>query len=157
VLGREVVERQQPFEVVAELVGSLGPARAELGVEALGRCHGMVAVLGVVDLGQHVLGGRLHRLGERFEHVGDLVDPVALLAGFGLHVALRHPEPERPVTDRHDRGPHPRTLEVAQQIGPRVCREFATASLPPSTNRWLRSMPDHGTSEVSHPVHLIER
>jgi hypothetical protein len=64
VLGREVVERQEPVEVVADLVGGLGPLRSELGIEAPSGGDGVVAVLGVADLGQHLLRGGLHRLGD---------------------------------------------------------------------------------------------
>jgi hypothetical protein len=60
--GREVVEREQPVQVVADLVGGLGPLRSELDVEALGRSDGVVAVLSVADLGQHLLRCRLGRL-----------------------------------------------------------------------------------------------
>ena len=87
-----------------DLVGGLGPLGPELGVEPLRRRHGVVAVLGVADLGQHLLGGRLHRLGQGVEDVGDLVHPVALLAGLGPHVAQRRPEPQRPVAHGDHRG-----------------------------------------------------
>ena len=41
----------------------------------------MVAVFGVANLAQHLLRGRLRALGQRVEDVGDLVEPVALVAG----------------------------------------------------------------------------
>ena len=61
-------------------------------------------------------------VGQRVEHVGGLVEPVALVAGLGPHVAHRGPEPERPVTDREDRRAHAASFQVAQQIRPALLR-----------------------------------
>jgi len=78
VLAGEVVERQQPVQVVADLVGGLGPLRAELGVESLRRLDGVVAVFGVADLGQHLLRRRLSRLGQGVERVGERSSTIAI-------------------------------------------------------------------------------
>ena len=51
-LGGVVVERQQHIDVLGDLRDCLGPLGAVVGIECLDRGHGMVAVLGVVDLGE---------------------------------------------------------------------------------------------------------
>jgi hypothetical protein len=48
------------------------------------------------------------------------VYPAPLGAGGGEHLAQRTPEPQGAVADGEDRGPHPSSLEVAQQVGPRL-------------------------------------
>jgi len=45
------------------------------------------------------LGG----IGQRVEHVADLVPPAPLLAGLGEHLADRGPEPQGTVADREHR------------------------------------------------------
>src|SRR6476620_11435092 len=47
-----VVERQQHIDVLGDLRDCLGPLGAVVGIECLDRGQGMVAVLGVVDLGE---------------------------------------------------------------------------------------------------------
>lgn len=54
-------------------------------------------VRGVADLRQGLARRRLCGLRQRVDNVGDLVHPVALLAGLGEDVTQRGPEPERPV------------------------------------------------------------
>jgi hypothetical protein len=82
-----VVEREQLVEIVGDLVDCF----AELGaVGQLERRHGaasVLAVLGVPDLGQGLLRAGVRGLGQGAEHVGDLVEPAALLAGLGEHLA----------------------------------------------------------------------
>src|SRR5258708_39945091 len=73
VLGGVVVEGQQHVEVVGDLGGRLGPLGAVVGGEHVGRGLGVVLVLGVPDLGQRLLRARLGGLGQRVEHVADLV------------------------------------------------------------------------------------
>ena len=73
---------------------------------------------GVPDLGKRRLRAGLGGLGQRVEHVGDLVEPAALFSGLGEHVAQRGPEPERTVTDREHRSAHPAARAAAEQIGP---------------------------------------
>jgi len=52
VLGGVVVERQQHVYVLGDLGDRLGPLGAVVGLERLDRLQGVVAVLGVVDLGE---------------------------------------------------------------------------------------------------------
>ena len=106
VLGRKVVEAEQRLEVVAELLGGLRPLGRELVVEGLGRVSGMFSVLGVSHLGEHLLRERLDGLGQGVEDVGGLVHPTPLLFGLREHVSKGRPEPERSVSDSHDRGAH---------------------------------------------------
>jgi len=74
VFCREVVERQQLLLIVDNLRDGL----RVLGLVGLAELAdgdlGVATVLGVADLGQGSAGGRLGRLGQGVEHVGDLVD-----------------------------------------------------------------------------------
>src|SRR6478672_8295219 len=99
VLGREVVERQQYVQVVADLRGGFGPFGAELDRERLRRHRGVGLVLSLIDLRQSTLRGRVDRLRQRGEDVADLVPPAPLLGGGGEHVTDRLPEPERTITN----------------------------------------------------------
>ena len=83
VLGREVVEAEQRFEVVAQLVGRLGPLGPELVIEGLGGVAGVLAVLSLADLAEHPLRERLDGLRQRIEDVRGLVHPAALFLGLG--------------------------------------------------------------------------
>ena len=49
-----------------------------------------------------------------------LVEPAALLAGGGEHLAHRLPEPQRAVADREHRRGHAAAFAVAQQVRPRL-------------------------------------
>jgi hypothetical protein len=73
VLGGVVVERQQHVEVVADLRDRLGPFGAVEVDERSGGVGGVLAVLGVVDLGQRSLRAGLGRLRQRGEDVADFV------------------------------------------------------------------------------------
>jgi hypothetical protein len=73
VLGREVVEGPQLGGVVGDLRGGLGELGAVGGLEGVDRGPGMVFVLGAPDLGQRLLRPRVGGLGQRGQHVGDLV------------------------------------------------------------------------------------
>src|SRR6266536_3405072 len=113
VLGGEVVEREQ----LVEIVGDLGDGLAELvAVGQLERGHGaagVLAVLGVPDFGEGLLRPGVGGLGQRGEHVADLVEPAALLPGGGEHLPQRRPEPQRAVAGGQDRGAHPAPGAVA--------------------------------------------
>jgi hypothetical protein len=73
VLGGKVVEAEQRLEVVTELLGGLRPLGVELVVKGLGCVMGMFAILGVSDLGEHLLRERLNGLGQGVENVRGLV------------------------------------------------------------------------------------
>jgi len=64
----------------------------------------------------------MRRLRQGGEHVGDLVEPAALLPGGREDLAQRTPEPQRPVSDREHRGAHPASRGVTQQIRPGLDR-----------------------------------
>src|SRR6266705_3620840 len=63
-----------------------GREGAVVGGEHVGRGLGVVLVLGVPDPGERLLRARLGGLGQRVEHVADLVPPAPLLAGLGEHL-----------------------------------------------------------------------
>jgi hypothetical protein len=75
VLGGEVVEGQQHVEVLADLGDRLGPLGAVVGLERLRRRDRVLLVLGVVDLGERLLGARVGRLRQRGENVRRGVKP----------------------------------------------------------------------------------
>jgi hypothetical protein len=89
-LGGVVVERQQHVYVLGDLRDRLGPlgavARTPLG---------LVAVLGVVDLGER--GFRtVRRLRQGGKNIGADVEPAPLLAGVGEHLPQGLPETSAP-------------------------------------------------------------
>jgi len=65
----------------------LGPLGAVVGLERLHRLACMLGVFGVVDLGERRLRPRVRGLRQGIEHVRHLVEPAALLAGVGEHLA----------------------------------------------------------------------
>jgi hypothetical protein len=75
VLGGVVVKGQQLVFVVGDLGDRLGELGAVGGGERRHRRPGVVFVLGVPDLGQGLLRARVRGLGQRAEHVRDLVQP----------------------------------------------------------------------------------
>ena len=82
VLGREVVEREQCFPVFGKALGGLRIFRLvgqQEGVESVLR---LAAGLGHPDRLQAAFGFALHRTRQIVQHIGHLMDPVALLAGF---------------------------------------------------------------------------
>jgi len=118
VLGREVVDRQQLLDVVGDLRDRLRELRPVGGLERLHGVEGVPAVLGVPNLREGLLRPGMRRLRQRAKYVSDLVEPAALLAGRGEHLAQRAPEPECAVADREHRGPHPAPGAVTQQVRP---------------------------------------
>ena len=74
--GREWMATDAPDHqcVRSDLGRGFGPLDAELGGERLGRGSGVSLVLGVVYLGQCLLGGRVSRLRESGEDIAELVD-----------------------------------------------------------------------------------
>lgn len=79
VLGGEVVERQQLGLVIGDLLDGLGELRAVLPGERLDRGCRVLAVLGVVDVLDGLLGCELGRLWEAVEAVGCFVNPASLV------------------------------------------------------------------------------
>ena len=67
---------------------------------------------------QGALGLGLQALGQLVEHVGQPVDPAALLARLGPHLPDRHPKAQRAVAHRHHRRPHPAPFEIAKHRRP---------------------------------------
>jgi len=63
VLGREVVEREQLVQVVGDLSDGLWELGAVGQLERGDGTSGVLAVLGVPDLGQSLLARRVGRLG----------------------------------------------------------------------------------------------
>jgi hypothetical protein len=113
----------------------------------------MVAILRVADLCQHSPGGRLGGLGESGEDVGGLVDPAALGAGVREHVAQRAPEAQGAVTNGEHRCPHPAAFEVAQHVGPGLCRLSVAV---PDGDQFLGAIdPDTHDDQATQPV-LVE-
>jgi hypothetical protein len=75
--------------------------------------------LGHPDLLQYALGFRLLALRQLVQHIGGLVNPAALAAGFGPHFLDHLPESERPVGNgelKPDR--QPAALQVEKQFLP---------------------------------------
>jgi hypothetical protein len=107
VLGWEVEEAEEFLGVVDDLGRGLGPLDPVVAREALDGALGVETVGGVADLGQRLARPGLHGLGQAAQHVGGLVDPVALVAGRREDVPQRRPQPQRAVADRHHRRPHP--------------------------------------------------
>jgi hypothetical protein len=122
VLGWVVEEAQQLLGVIGDLGHGLGPLDAVVARERLDGTLGQVAVGRIPDVGQGLARAGLHGLGQAAQHVGDLVDPVTLLAGGRQDVAERRPAPQRPVADRHHRRPHAAAAQLPQQLGPAVGR-----------------------------------
>jgi hypothetical protein len=121
-LSREVEEAQQRLGIVADLGGRLGPLDAVVTGERLDRVLGVLAVGRIPDLRQRPARPSVHRLGQGREHVGGLVDPVALLAGGGEHLPQGGPQPQPAIADRHHRRAHAATAQIPQQLGPRLGR-----------------------------------
>jgi hypothetical protein len=61
-------------------------------------------------------------VGQGVEHIGELVDPVALLAGGWEDIAQGGPQAQRAVADRDHRRPHPAAAQIPQQLRPRLGR-----------------------------------
>jgi hypothetical protein len=74
VLGREVVERQQLLDVVADLGDRLRKLRAIGRLERLDRVAGVGLVLGVPDLRERRLRPRVRRLRQRSKNIRDLMN-----------------------------------------------------------------------------------
>jgi hypothetical protein len=87
VLGGEVVDREQLLDVIGDLGDGLGELGPVGGLEGLHGGAGVVLVLGVPDLGQRLLRPGMGGLGQRTEHIRDLVEPAALLSGLRKHLA----------------------------------------------------------------------
>jgi hypothetical protein len=82
VLGGVVVEGQQDVEVIGDLRGSFGPLGSVEVLERLGGLQGVVAVLGVVDLGQCGLRAGMRRLRERGKNIAADVKPLGFKVVF---------------------------------------------------------------------------
>ena len=88
--------------------------------------------LGHPDIVQHALGLALLALGQVVEHVGGLVHPAALFAGFGKHLAATPP--------RNPRAPSP-TASLGASARPRAfrskssSRQLCSLSRGPSLHR----------------------
>jgi hypothetical protein len=121
-LSWEVEEGEQFFGVVGDLGHRLGPLGPVVAREHLDRTNSVVPVGGVADLGQGPAGAGLHAGGQTAEHVGGLVDPVALVAGSWEDVAERRPQPQRAVPDRDHRRLHPAPPQIPQDLRPAVGR-----------------------------------
>src|SRR2546430_10521092 len=121
VLGGEVVERQEFVEVV----GDFGDGFAEFG--AVGQFErrdgpaGVVAVLGVPDLGEGPFRTRVRRLRQRRQHVADLVETSN--AGSGWPGRLRAARTRTPAPRRRRRGPgHASRAVRSRAAGPPTTR-----------------------------------
>jgi hypothetical protein len=87
VFSREVVEREQHIAILGQTFtghGVLGLVFFQEGVE---RLRGVLARIGHPDLVDVGLGPGLHALGHVVQHVGGLVKPAALFAGFAVNLA----------------------------------------------------------------------
>jgi hypothetical protein len=119
-LSWEVVEREQLLGVVSDLGHRLGPLDAIVASKRLDRPLGVVTVGRIADLGQRPARPGLHRGGQAAQHVGGLVDPVALVAGGREDVAEGCPQPQRAVPDRDHRGLQATPPQVRQDLRPAV-------------------------------------
>jgi hypothetical protein len=73
-LAGVVVERQQHVDVLGDLRDRLGPLGAVVGLERLDRLQGVVAVLGVVDLGERGFRTWVRRLRQGGKNIGTDVE-----------------------------------------------------------------------------------
>ena len=80
VLGREVVERQQLFDVVADLGDRLRKLRTIGRLELFDRVAGVGLVLGVPDLCERLLRPRVRRLRQRGKNIRYLVELMPISA-----------------------------------------------------------------------------
>ena len=83
ILGGVVVERQQHVDELGDLHDRLGPLGAVVGIECFDRGQGVVAVLGVVDLGQRSFRTWVRRRRQGGKNIGADVEPAPLLTGGG--------------------------------------------------------------------------
>src|SRR5664279_6189241 len=123
--------------VVGDLSGRLGPLGAVVGGEHVGRGLGVVLVLGVPDLGERLLRARLGGLGQRVEHVADLVPPAPLLAGLGNTSRTADQNPRAPSPTASSGAAMPRRLQPRSRsshdsIDSRCPSSSAMSSLVPS-------------------------
>ena len=84
--------------MLGDLRDRLGPLGAVVGLERLDRLQGVVAVLGVVDLGERGFRTWVRRLRQGGKNIGADVEPAPLLAGGGEH--LPQGLPEKPAVRR---------------------------------------------------------
>ena len=119
VLGREVVERQQLLDVVADLGYRLRKLRTIGRLELLDRVAGVGLVLGVPDLCERLLAPRVRRLRQRGKNIRYLVERATLLAGLREHLAQRATESERPVPGGRAGARMPRRRQSRSESGPR--------------------------------------
>jgi hypothetical protein len=89
-----VVGRQKHVDVFGDLRNRLGPLGAVVGLERFDGLQWVVAVLGVVDLGERGCRAGLCRLREGGKNVRDDVEPAPLLASVGEHLPQGLPKPQ---------------------------------------------------------------
>lgn len=130
VFRRKVVEGEQGFAVLGELVGGLRASCAvalQQGIEGGGRLR---SGRRHPDLVQRSLGLARHAPGQFVEHVGALVYSPALRAGLGIGLIERHLGADGSVAHRQHVAPsQAASLQVRQKFRPRSCR-FAQAFTP---------------------------
>ena len=139
VLGREVVEGEQPRAVL----GQAGRGLVVLGAvglqEEVERLLGPILGLGHPDVLPVPLGLGLEGLGQLVQHVAGLVQPAALFARRAVALAQGLPEAARSVADGQlGRHLEAAPLEIEQQLAPRLgalaiaggdCQQFLAAPL----------------------------
>jgi hypothetical protein len=74
VLDGVVVEREQHIDIVGDLRDRLGELRPIGGSKRGHRLHGVLAILGVPDLGQGLLRPRMGGFRQRGKDIGDFVE-----------------------------------------------------------------------------------
>src|SRR5581483_5020322 len=119
VLGREVEEGEQSFPVL----GQTGDRAVVLRTIFLGERvnRGVRSREGwrPIDLAKVCLHVDLDRKGDFVEHVGDLVNPTALMPGGGKDLLNRLPKAERTIADREvGRDLEPASLGVDEKLAP---------------------------------------
>jgi hypothetical protein len=134
--------------ILAIALGPLGPV---VGLERVDRLHCVVAVLGVVDLGEHGFRAWVPRLRKGGNNVRADEEPAPLLSGIGAHLPQGRLEPRRTVTDREYRCGYPAPAAGPQQPSPRLAGFAKPIAKSHQFLAGVGAQPDHHQQAHSNP------